>query len=242
VVGGQKTVLHLIPSGILHKNTVNLIGNGVVFDMGIFLQEKKALEEKGVDVSPARLKVSEIVHVILSYHRFLDRAREATAGGIGTTGRGIGPTYGDKAMRLGLRIGEFKNKKKAKERLASTFEEKQRHLKELGSSEILDFESLFEDAYQLFLQVEPHLTDSSEYLNDQIRNNKKILFEGAQGSLLDIDYGTYPFVTRTRPQRSGKNFRTDEGLLHPGGRRSISNGVQRGRRPQGREMDGRKGS
>lgn len=195
VVGGEKTVLHLIPSGILHPNTVNMIGNGVVFDLAVFLKEKKALEDRGVNVGPDRLKVSELVHVILPYHRFLDLAREARKGGIGTTGRGIGPTYGDKAMRLGLRLGELRNPERAKAQLERTFDEKVRHLKELGSTEQLNLDRMFSELLKLFKEVEPHLCDSSEYLNSEMRKGSKLLFEGAQGSLLDIDYGTYPFVT-----------------------------------------------
>jgi adenylosuccinate synthase len=195
VVSGEKTVLHLIPSGILHKNTVNVVGNGVVFDMEVFLKERESLREKGVDVSEKRLKVSEICHVILPYHQLLDRAREAVKTKIGTTGRGIGPTYGDKAMRLGVRIGEFKYASDLKPRLQAAYQEKVLQLKELGASELPSFDGIFSKALELFAKVEPHLVDTSRYLSEQSRAKKKILFEGAQGTLLDIDYGTYPFVT-----------------------------------------------
>lgn len=195
VVGGEKTVLHLVPSGILHPRSVNLIGNGVVFDMGVFLEEKQKLENKGVDVSPERLKVSEIVHVILPLHRLLDRAREKMKGKIGTTGRGIGPTYGDKAMRLGLRLGELRNPQKARERLETNYEEKCRHLREMGETEIPSFEDLFSECQRQFEKISLHLVDSSDFLNEAMKSGKTILFEGAQGTLLDIDYGTYPYVT-----------------------------------------------
>ncbi|MDB5037532.1 MAG: purA [Bacteriovoracaceae bacterium] len=195
VVGKEKTVLHLIPSGILHKNTVNVVGNGVVFDMGVFLQERDALSAKGVDVGPNRLKVSEICHVILPFHQLLDRAREAVKTKIGTTGRGIGPTYGDKAMRLGVRIGEFEFPNDLKPRLKAVYQEKALQLKELGSTDIPEFEEMFSKALELYSKVKPHLVDTSRYLSEQTRAGKKILFEGAQGTLLDIDYGTYPFVT-----------------------------------------------
>jgi len=195
VVNGEKTVLHLIPSGILHQNTVNLIGNGVVFDMEVFLQEKDRLEARGIDVSPNRLKVSEIVHVIFPYHRLLDIAREKARSRIGTTGRGIGPTYGDKAMRLGIRLGELRKPELIKERWAAVFEEKKRQLKELGATEVLKFEEVYSESCKLFQSIEAYLVDSSRYLNESIQNGKKVLFEGAQGSLLDIDYGTYPYVT-----------------------------------------------
>jgi len=195
VVQNQKTVLHLIPSGILHKNTINLIGNGVVFDMEVFLKEKNSLEEKGIDVSPARLMISEIVHVITPYHRLLDLARERVKTKIGTTGRGIGPTYGDKAMRLGIRIGEFRDRKKVFERYRACYEDKIRQLNELGEDKIPGLEESFENSLQQFSKLKAHLVDSSRILNYALREKKKVLFEGAQGTLLDIDYGTYPYVT-----------------------------------------------
>jgi len=195
VVQNEKTVLHLIPSGILHTNTINVIGNGVVMDMSVFLEEKEKLESRGVDVSPSRLKVSEIAHVIFPYHRQLDVAREKLKSRIGTTGKGIGPAYGDKAMRLGVRIGEFKNPEKLKTRLKATYEEKKLQLKELGEKNILDFNELFDKSLAEFQKMSPYLTDTSRLLNHALKSGKKILFEGAQGSLLDIDYGTYPYVT-----------------------------------------------
>jgi adenylosuccinate synthase len=199
VVGQEKTVLHLIPSGILHKNTVNVVGNGVVFDMGVFLKEKESLEAKGVDVGPTRLKVSEICHVILPIHQLLDRAREASKTKIGTTGRGIGPTYGDKAMRLGLRIGELAYPEKIRAALQANYDEKCVHLKNMGlqekNGEIPSFENMFNELLAHFKKIQPHLVDTSRYLYQLDRAGKRILFEGAQGTLLDIDYGTYPFVT-----------------------------------------------
>jgi adenylosuccinate synthase len=195
VVGGEKTVLHLIPSGILHTHSTNVIANGVVFDMGVFLEEKNKLQSRGVDVSPNRLKISELVHVILPLHRLIDRAREKSKTRIGTTGRGIGPCYGDKAMRLGLRLGDFRNAETASAKLKPNYDEKIRLLKEWGETEYPSFDEMFSVALKQFKEIESHLIDSSDYLSDQLRAGKKIIFEGAQGSLLDIDYGTYPFVT-----------------------------------------------
>lgn len=195
VVGGEKTVLHLIPSGILHANTVNLIGNGVVLDMEVFLQEKKALETRGLKIGPDRLKISELVHLIFPYHRILDMAREKAKTRIGTTGRGIGPAYGDKAIRMGLRIGEFRNPEKALERFKLVYEDRARLIRELGESEIPSLESIFETSLKQFKELEPHLVDSSRFLDAQFIEGKKVIFEGAQGTLLDIDYGTYPYVT-----------------------------------------------
>lgn len=195
VAGGEKTVLHLIPSGILHKQTTNLIGNGVVVDMEVLLKEVESLESKGIKVNPERLKISEIAHVIFPYHRLLDRAREKHKTRIGTTGRGIGPAYGDKSMRLGLRIGEFRNQEKARKRLEATYEEKKKLLLDLGETEIPSFEEIWTQALSQFERLQHYLVDSSRFLNKEIRNGKKVIFEGAQGCLLDIDYGTYPFVT-----------------------------------------------
>jgi len=197
VVGNEKTVLHLIPSGILHSDTVNVVGNGVVFDMEVFLKERDSLKSRGVDVSPSRLKVSELCHVILAYHQLLDRGREKLGSGIkiGTTGRGIGPTYGDKAMRLGVRLGEFRKPQLLKERLEATYHEKVLQLKELGVTEVPSFSEIFEKSLKEFALIEPHLIDTSRYLTEMSSQGKRIIFEGAQGTLLDIDYGTYPFVT-----------------------------------------------
>lgn len=195
VVNNEKTILHLIPSGILHPNTINVIGNGVVFDMEVFLNEKERLAQKGVDVSPERLKVSEIVHTILPYHRLLDTAREKAKKRIGTTGKGIGPAYGDKAMRLGVRLGEFQEPQKLRSSLKPTYDEKYLQLRELGETNIPSFDEIFDNACSLFKRVQPYLTDSSRYLNRCHQDKKQILFEGAQGTLLDIDYGTYPYVT-----------------------------------------------
>lgn len=196
-VGNEKTVLHLIPSGILHKQTVNVVGNGVVFDMEVFLAELDSLKARGIDVSPSRLRVSELCHVILSYHQLLDRGREKLGSGIkiGTTGRGIGPTYGDKAMRLGVRLGEFHEPKSLRARLETTYKEKLLQLKEMGVTEVPSFDEIFSKSLKVFERVAPYLVDTSRYLTEQNEAGKRIIFEGAQGTLLDIDYGTYPFVT-----------------------------------------------
>lgn len=214
VVNNQKTVLHLIPSGVLHSNTINLIGNGVVFDMGVFLEELESLRLKGFDLGPDRLKIAETVHVILPYHRKLDLGREKLKAKIGTTGRGIGPTYGDKAMRLGVRIGEFRDPESLKKRLAPVYQEKILQLKELGETDVPEFEALFQEAFQYFKKIEPFLVDSSSYLISQIENGKRILFEGAQGTLLDIDYGTYPFVTSSNTMASFAACGTGVGSKH----------------------------
>ena len=195
IVQGEKTVLHLIPSGILHENTVNLIGNGVVVDLEVLLHEKKSLEARGIEVSPRRLKISELAHLIFPYHRLLDLGRERLKSRIGTTGRGIGPTYGDKVMRLGVRIGELRDPDRVQMRWRPVYEEKLRLLKELGETQVPSFEEIFSKSLEYFSEIEAHLVDSSSFLNESMDQGQRVLFEGAQGSLLDIEYGTYPFVT-----------------------------------------------
>jgi adenylosuccinate synthase len=200
VVGGDKTVLHLIPSGILHANATNLIGNGVVFDMSVFLEEKEALEKRGVDVSPNRLKVAETVHSILPFHQLLDMSREKSRAKhgssiIGTTGRGIGPAYGDKAMRIGVRLGLFNHPELLDGYFRSLYEEKKAQLIEFGETNLASYNEILDKSLENFEKIKPHIVDSSRFMNEQIAQNKRIIFEGAQGTLLDIDYGTYPFVT-----------------------------------------------
>jgi adenylosuccinate synthase len=195
IVQGEKTVLHLIPSGILHANTINLIGNGVVVDLEVLLHEKKSLENRGIDVSADRLKISELAHLIFPYHRLLDLGRERLKSRIGTTGRGIGPTYGDKVMRLGIRLGELQDPDRAVLRWRPVYEEKLRQLKELGEINVPSFEEIFSKSLEQFSAIKDHLVDSSRFLNQAMDRGQRVLFEGAQGSLLDIEYGTYPFVT-----------------------------------------------
>jgi adenylosuccinate synthase len=218
VVKNEKTVLHLIPSGILHPQTQNIVGNGVVFDMAVFLKEKKNLEVRGIDVSPKRLMVSELCHIILPYHQLLDRGREALRSNIkiGTTGRGIGPTYGDKAMRLGVRLGELRFPAILKPRLEVTYEEKKMQLEKMGMSGLASFNQLFDDMLELFREVEPHLIDTSRHLNQLIADGKQVIFEGAQGTLLDIDYGTYPYVTSSNTTAGFAACGTGVGPQHLG--------------------------
>lgn len=200
VVDGAKLVLHLIPSGILHPGKVCLIGNGVVLDPEVFCQEVDRLAERGVDVSPARLKVSRKAHVIMSYHRLLDSAREAArdsekAGGkIGTTGRGIGPCYEDKAARVGIRAADLADEALLRAKIELALVEKNALLA-LHGAEPLDPAQVFEQLRPFAARVVPHLADVSSEIEETVAAGKSVLFEGAQGTHLDIDHGTYPFVT-----------------------------------------------
>jgi len=197
VVDGEKTVLHLIPSGILHQGKRCVIGAGVVLDPEVFLMEVDKLAAKGVDMSPARLTVSYRTHVIMPYHKLLDCAREAAkAGGkIGTTGRGIGPCYEDKASRVGIRAGDFLNEKLLAEKVTHAVQEKNALLAGLYGHDPLDAAKILAELLPLARRVAPYLADVPAMVQETLAKAQGVLFEGAQGTHLDIDHGTYPFVT-----------------------------------------------
>jgi adenylosuccinate synthase len=198
VVGGEKCVLHLIPSGILHPGKVCLIGNGVVLDPAVFLREIDTLAAKGVDVSPARLMISKKTHVIMPYHCALDVARESSRSGgakIGTTGRGIGPCYEDKVHRCGIRAADLADPELLRAKIARALEEKNVLFKSLYGAEPLDPEKVYQDMLPIAERIRPYLGDVSTAIQDAVAGGGSVLFEGAQGTHLDIDHGTYPFVT-----------------------------------------------
>lgn len=196
-VGNEETILHLVPSGILHPGTLCLVGNGVVLDPEVFLHETDELAARGVDVSAARLGVSKKAHLILPYHKSLDKAREAKRAGhkIGTTGRGIGPCYEDKAARVGLRAGDLADPDLVRAKVRHTLLEKNVLLHELYKFEPLDPEAVSEEVLALAPRLLPYVQDTDARLHAAIAAGKDVLFEGAQGVHLDIDHGTYPFVT-----------------------------------------------
>jgi len=197
VVKGRKTILHLIPSGILHQDKICVIGNGVVFDPAVFLTEVEELTQAGILPSSTKLYVSEKAHVIMPYHRSLDQAREAKASGkkIGTTGRGIGPAYEDKVARTGIRIGDLLDEQLFREKLHHALEEKNFLLKNFFGAEPLSEEKIAAEYLAFAQKIKPFVADTSMILDTEIKKGKKILFEGAQGCHLDIDHGTYPYVT-----------------------------------------------
>lgn len=196
-VQDRETILHLIPSGILHEGTVCLVGNGVVLDPHVFLEEVDNLSAKNIDVSPARLGISKKAHLILPYHKSLDKAREAKRAGqkIGTTGRGIGPCYEDKAARVGLRAGDLTRPDLVRAKITHALLEKNVLLRDLYKFEPLDPAAVSEELLALAPRLTPYLTDVEEHIAQARRNGDNVLFEGAQGVHLDIDHGTYPFVT-----------------------------------------------
>jgi len=197
VVKGEQTILHLIPSGILHNGKICIIGNGVVVDPLVLIGEIESLKDRGLFPPDTRLFVSEKAHTIMPYHRKIDVAREAHRSGhkIGTTGRGIGPAYEDKISRVGIRICDLLDESLFREKLAINVEEKNFFLTRLFGEEPLNEQAIF-DEYQGYAEkIRPYVADTSLILEQEIKLGKSILFEGAQGCHLDIEHGTYPFVT-----------------------------------------------
>jgi adenylosuccinate synthase len=197
VVDGVQTVLHVVPAGILDPGTVNLIGPGVVVDPDILLEELDALSARGVLRDPSRVRVSGRAHVILEWHRALDVAREERARGraIGTTGRGIGPAYEDKVARRGIRVADLLDPPSLREAVERLAEQKNFELTQYYGWEPLDAEALFERAVEWGRRLGPYVDHTERVLEHALRDGKNVLFEGAQGTFLDIDHGTYPYVT-----------------------------------------------
>lgn len=204
VIEGKKTVLHLIPSGILHNNVTCFIGNGVVLAPDALVQEITELEEQGVPVRD-RLKLSPACPLILPYHVALDQARETKRGKakIGTTGRGIGPAYEDKVSRRGLRLGDLLNEDRFATKLRDVLEYHNFALTKYYGAEAVDYQTVLDQALILAKELRPLIADVSDLLHEARESGKNILFEGAQGSLLDIDHGTYPFVTSSNTTAGG---------------------------------------
>ena len=196
VVDGEQFISHLVPSGILQGKTC-LLGNGMVVDPEVLVEELDNLNTKGIDVGPDRLKISEKAHIIMPYHKHIDLARENMKGGqkIGTTGRGIGPCYEDKATRIGVRFVDLLDPKEFAEKIKTILEEKNFYLEHFFSAETLDPANIIDQYKGYADRLSPHIINISIVMNQAIRENKQILFEGAQGTHLDIDHGTYPFVT-----------------------------------------------
>ena len=204
IVVDQKVLkLHLIPSGILYPETICLIGSGTVVDPKVMLEEIEMLKENSIDISG--LQLSSTAHVTMPYHRLIDKAMEERRGlnKIGTTGRGIGPTYADKSQRSGIRVIDLLNEKKLRQCLEVPLAEKNELLYKIYGKEALDEESIIQEYLNYGKQLEPHVVDCTRIIHQASRNKKNILFEGAQGTLLDLDHGTYPFVTSSNPVSGG---------------------------------------
>jgi adenylosuccinate synthase len=193
VVGGVKTVLHLVPSGVLHPGKKCIIGNGVVVDPEALMEEIDLLKSRGLLGDPTQLVVSENAHVILPYHKRIDAGREKKDA-IGTTGRGIGPCYEDKVARRGVRVRDLLKPQSLRARLSTRIHEANAQIKALGG-EKCDLEPLLEWALELGERMQPYVGDASASVAHEVERGRAVLFEGAQGTLLDIDHGTYPYVT-----------------------------------------------
>ncbi|GAC1342928.1 MAG: adenylosuccinate synthase [Myxococcales bacterium] len=196
VVGGVKTILHLVPSGVLHPGKRCFIGNGVVVDPEALVEEIDFLKGRGLLSDPTQLVVSENAHVILPYHKRIDAGREARSekGKIGTTGRGIGPAYEDKVARRGIRVRDLARPKVLREKLQDRLIEANAQIAALGGEKV-ELEKVLSRALELGEKISVYVGDGSEQLAQEVARGKAILFEGAQGTLLDVDHGTYPYVT-----------------------------------------------
>jgi adenylosuccinate synthase len=203
IFGGETYKLHLIPSGIFYKDKVSVIGNGMVVDPKALVQELKGLHDRGVTTE--NLRISNRAHVILPYHLKQDEVEETRRGAnkIGTTGKGIGPAYMDKAARVGIRMADLLDKEVFEEKLERNLEEKNRLFDKFYETEGFTKEEILEEYYGYGQEIAKYVTDTSKVLNDALDDGRRVLFEGAQGVMLDIDQGTYPFVTSSNPVAGG---------------------------------------
>ena len=200
--GQKEYVLHLIPSGIFHPHVTCVIGNGVVIDPTALLDEMHQLEAAGINIH-GRLLVSHNAHLIMPYHKLLDTIREQGTTKIGTTGRGIGPAYIDKVMRNGIKIVDLLDKDVLVEKLKANVEEKNQLLTKMHGELTIDVDTLIRECQEFDKEIDEYVTDTSLYLHQALKQGKKIIAEGAQGALLDVDHGTYPFVTSSNPTSGG---------------------------------------
>ncbi|GBC98140.1 Adenylosuccinate synthetase [bacterium HR17] len=205
IYGGEPLALHLLPAGITHPHTVCVLGNGVVLDLHALLDEIAAVRQRGIAVDPERLKISDRAHLTLPYHRLLDAARERAGSTLrlGTTRRGVGPTYVDKVDRVGLRAGDLRHPDRLREKLLINFEHKRAFFNALPSDERPDVDAILDELLRYAELLHPYIADTVTWLNAQIAAGKRLLLEGAQGTGLDVDFGTYPFVTSSNTTAGG---------------------------------------
>jgi adenylosuccinate synthase len=201
-IGDEQYVLHLIPSGILRENVICVIGNGVVIDPKALLEEIRLLEGNGIKVS-GRLFISHNAHLIMPYHKLLDTINESGTNKIGTTGRGIGPCYIDKYARKGIKIVDLLNKNVLEKKIRENINEKNNLLKKIYEKDELEVEEIIKEYTEFDKIIDQYIKDVPLYLNNSIAEGKSVLLEGAQGALLDVDHGTYPFVTSSNPTAGG---------------------------------------
>ena len=204
-VGEKQYKLHLIPSGILYDDKLNIIGNGVVVDPKALFEEIDYLQGEGVSVTPNKLIISDRAHVIMPYHKILDKLKEKARGknDIGTTGKGIGPCYTDKFERCGIRICDLIDREVFEDKLRQNIESKNKYIVNVLNGEELNYDEILNEYLTLAERLRPYVQDTSVRLYNEIKEDKTVLFEGAQGMLLDIDYGTYPYVTSSNTTACG---------------------------------------
>ena len=200
--GDTQHILHLIPSGIFHPHITCVIGNGVVIDPTALMAEIARLRAAGVSIA-GRLLISHNAHLIMPYHKQLDQIREATGNRIGTTGRGIGPCYIDKFTRIGIRIVDLLDRDLLAKKIKTNIEEKNQILTKIYGETKLDVDAIIREYQEFDQTIDEYVTDTALYLNRALKEGKRIIAEGAQGALLDIDHGTYPFVTSSNPTSGG---------------------------------------
>lgn len=212
--GGETYKLHLIPSGIFYKDKTSVMGNGMVINPKSVVTELKGLVERGVN--PTNLRISNRAHVILPYHIYQDQLEEEARGDdkIGTTVKGIGPCYQDKIARIGIRIADLLHKETFEQKLRANLTCKNRLFEKYYEAEPLHFDDIFEQYYNYGQQIAEYVTDTSKVLNDVLDEGGRVLFEGAQGVMLDVDHGTYPFVTSSNPVAGGVTTGTGIGPSH----------------------------
>lgn len=210
VIGDKKYALHLIPSGVLNKGALNIIGNGVVFDPEGFFKEIEGLDKDGVDTS--KIFVSDRAHIVFPYHKVLDGLYEAARGkdDIGTTKKGIGPCYMDKIERSGIRTCDMLDETVFREKLSAQIDRKNDIIVKLFEAEPVNKEEIIETYVEYAKRLKPYIMDTGVMVHDALKKGQKVLFEGAQGSLLDVDLGTYPYVTSSHPTSGG--FTTGSGI------------------------------
>ncbi|WP_030255451.1 MULTISPECIES: adenylosuccinate synthase [Streptomyces] len=203
VIGDQKYALHLLPSGILSPNVTPVIGNGVVIDPAVLLSELAGLNERGIDTS--KLLISGNAHLITPYHRTLDKVTERFLGKrrIGTTGRGIGPTYADKINRVGIRVQDLFDESILRQKIEAALHDKNQILVKLYNRRTIPADLVVEEYLGYAEKIKPFLADTTLVLDEALKANKVVLLEGGQGTLLDVDHGTYPFVTSSNPTAGG---------------------------------------
>ena len=203
VIGDQKYALHLLPSGILSPNVIPVIGNGVVIDPAVLLQEIKDLNERGINTS--KLKISTNAHLITPYHRTIDKVSERFLGKskIGTTGRGIGPAYADKINRIGIRVQDLFDQSILKQKIEAALHDKNQILVKVFNRKGITVDEVISEYLGFAEALKPYVTDTSLLLDQALQQGKVVLLEGSQGTLLDVDHGTYPFVTSSNPTAGG---------------------------------------